>query len=92
MGNILEEIAEKRKADIAVRKQKISPEEMRKKAETIAEKERQEKHMTFPFRQMLARPGINFICEVKRLPHPKELSRRIFLTLQLQKSTKRQER
>ena len=48
MGNILEEIAEKRKADIAVRKQKISPEEMRKKAETIAEKERQEKHMTFP--------------------------------------------
>ena len=36
MGNILEEIAEKRKADIAVRKQKISPEEMRKKAETIA--------------------------------------------------------
>ena len=56
MGNILEEIAEKRKADIAVRKQKISPEEMRKKAETIAEKERQEKHMTFPFRQMLARP------------------------------------
>ena len=66
MGNILEEIAEKRKADIAVRKQKISPEEMRKKAETIAEKERQEKHMTFPFRQMLARPGINFICEVKK--------------------------
>ena len=37
MGNILEEIAEKRKADIAVRKQKISPEEMRKKAESIAE-------------------------------------------------------
>ena len=66
MGNILEEIAEKRKADIAVRKQKISPEEMRKKAETIAEKERQEKHMTFPFRQMLARPGISFICEVKK--------------------------
>ena len=38
MGNILEEIAEKRKADIAVRKQKISPEEMRKRRRALPKK------------------------------------------------------
>jgi indole-3-glycerol phosphate synthase len=74
MMNILEEIAEKRKIDIARRKQKVSLEEIKRQAEEIAQKEKEEYgEFRFRFQKQLARPGINFICEVKKASPSKGL-------------------
>lgn len=66
--NILEEIAEKRRADIAQRKEKLSLEEMKKLAYKKVEEE-----FTFPFQKNLGREGIQFICEVKKASPSKGL-------------------
>ena len=65
--NILEEIAEKRKIDIENRKKIISLEEIKKRAERLAQKELEEKGgFEFSFQKNISRQGINFICEVKK--------------------------
>lgn len=72
--NILEEIAEKRKIDIAARKEKISLEEIKAQAEALAAQEYEKTGgFLFPFKQRLAREGINFICEVKKASPSKGL-------------------
>lgn len=72
--NILEEIAGKRKIAVEARKQQLSLTEIKAQAEELA---RQEKEAAggfpYPFRQKLARPGINFICEVKKASPSKGL-------------------
>ncbi len=65
--NILEEIAEKRKADIELRKQKASFENVKAKALEMAEQEAKANgNFLFPFKESISKEGINFICEVKK--------------------------
>lgn len=65
--NILEEIAEKRKIDIAARKQKVPFEKIKEQAENLAGQELENNgEFQFPFAKNLAKEGINFICEVKK--------------------------
>lgn len=72
--NILEEIAQKRKLDIAGRKEKISLEEIKQSAFQIAEEElAQTGKFLFPFKQSLKKEGISFICEVKKASPSKGL-------------------
>lgn len=72
--NILEEIAEKRKIDIENRKKRISLEEIKKRAERLAQKELEEKGgFEFSFQKNISRQGINFICEVKKASPSKGL-------------------
>ena len=72
--NILEEIAGKRWMDTEKRKEKISLQEMKERAEKIARRELEEKgHYEFPFQRNLSRPGINYICEVKKASPSKGL-------------------
>lgn len=72
--NILEEIAEKRKLDVEKRKRQVSLEEIKSQAEQIAilEKEKNGEYL-FMFRKQLSRPGINYICEVKKASPSKGL-------------------
>lgn len=66
---ILDEIAAKTKERIAKCKEQISFEEMKAKALAIVEKETEngtKPYTVFPFRDNLAKPGISFICEVKK--------------------------
>lgn len=72
--NILEEIAQKRKLDIAGRKERISLEEIKRSAFQIAEEElAQTGKFLFPFKQSLKKEGISFICEVKKASPSKGL-------------------
>lgn len=72
--NILEEIAQKRKLDIAGRKENISLEEIKQSAFQIAEEElAQTGKFLFPFEQSLKKEGISFICEVKKASPSKGL-------------------
>lgn len=65
--NILEEIAEKRKIDIAARKERIPFDQMKTKAEAMAAKEKAENgKFLFPFQKSISGVGIHFICEVKK--------------------------
>lgn len=57
---ILEEIAEKTRERIRKEKQILLPGEMRRQAESM------EKNTGYPFREALKRPGLSFICEVKK--------------------------
>lgn len=61
--NILEEIAEKRKIDIARRKEQCPTEEMKRQALRLADRM---EDFQFPFKQALSGEGIHFICEVKK--------------------------
>lgn len=63
---ILEEIAEKTKGRIQEKKLSIPIEGLRQEAYRIAEEEKESRGFTFPFEQALAKPGISFICEVKK--------------------------
>ena len=57
---ILEEIAEKTKDRVEQAKKHISLAEMKRRAEALPVEG------TFPFEEELRRPGISFICEVKK--------------------------
>ncbi len=57
---ILDEIAAKTRIRVEASKQRISPEEMRAKAEAL------NAGTGFPFEERLKQPGISFICEVKK--------------------------
>lgn len=84
--NILEEIAAKRKVDIAARKEKVSFESVKEQALKIAEKELERYgEFRFPFKKNLKRKGINFICEVKRASPSKGLISKDFPYLEIAK-------
>ena len=73
---ILDEIAAKTKERVAGCKEQISFEEMKAKALAIVEKETEngtKPYTIFPFRDNLAKPGISFICEVKKASPSKGL-------------------
>ncbi|MDR3278458.1 MAG: indole-3-glycerol phosphate synthase TrpC [Oscillospiraceae bacterium] len=57
---ILEELADAARARVALRKKEISPEQMRAAARALPA------GAGFPFEAALRRPGLSFICEVKR--------------------------
>lgn len=84
--NILEEIAQKRKLDIAGRKEKIALEEIKRSAFQIAEKELSKTgEFLFPFEKNLKKEGISFICEVKKASPSKGLIAEDFPYLQIAK-------
>lgn len=87
--NILEEIAEKRRADVEKRKEVHPLEEIKTLAEEKAKKETETSleadagTCSFPFKARLGRPGINFICEVKKASPSKGLIAKDFPYLQI---------
>lgn len=73
---ILDEIAAKTKERVTGCKEQIPFEEMKAKALAIVEKETENgtrPYTVFPFRDNLAKPGISFICEVKKASPSKGL-------------------
>lgn len=88
--NILEEIAKKRKEDIAGRKKRVSLEVIKVQAEEMAKAEL-EKYgcFTYPFFQSLSRKGMNFICEVKKASPSKGLIAEHFPYLEIAKDYER---
>lgn len=65
--NILEEIAAKRRCDLAAKKREIPLEVVKEQAEKLAKAERKDQGaFRFPFKESLAKEGIRFICEVKK--------------------------
>lgn len=84
--NILEEIATKRKMDIAARKEKVSFGFVKEMAEKIAREEyERDREFQFPFKKNLKRKGINFICEVKKASPSKGLIAKDFSYLEIAK-------
>ena len=74
---ILDEIAAKTKERVTGCKEQIPFEEMKAKALAIVEKETEngtKPYTVFPFRDNLAKPGISFICEVKKASYLQLLS------------------
>ncbi len=63
---ILDEIAEKTKKRVAENKQKLPQEEVRREAEARLKRERDEGRELFSFASALQKPGMRFICEVKK--------------------------
>ena len=57
---ILNELADAARERVRIEKKKISPETMRRMAEDIAAE------TGYPFEKALRRPGLSFICEVKK--------------------------
>lgn len=65
--NILEEISSKRIEDVNKQKKIISLEKIKEQAEKIAQAEyKKTGKYLFPFKAAISKPGINFICEVKK--------------------------
>lgn len=64
---ILDEIAAKARVRVAESKKKVSPEEMKQRAEAMPA------DTGFPFEEELKKPGISFICEVKKASPSKGL-------------------
>ena len=84
--NILQEIAAKREIDIRNRKEKISLEEIKKRAEEIANEELLlEGAFTFLFQRNLKKEGIQFICEVKKASPSKGIIAEEFPYLEIAK-------
>ena len=59
--NILEEIAEKTRERIAKEKQQLPLEQLKSLAEAAPKRP--------SFLEALKKPGMSYICEVKKLPH-----------------------
>lgn len=88
--NILEKIAEKRKIDITMRKDKISFWKVKEQAEKIARSEYEKNgKFKFPFKKALQREGINVICEVKRASPSKGLIAKDFPYMEIAKEYER---
>ena len=85
--NILETITERTRERIREQEKQIPPAEMRRMAE--AELREEQTDAVPAFERALRQPGMSFICEVKRRPHPKGSLQRISLTWTLQKIMKR---
>lgn len=84
--NILQEIAQKRKIDVEKRKETHPLEEIKSLAEKKAAEELNEKGaFSFPFKENLAKEGMNFICEVKKASPSKGLIAADFPYLQIAK-------
>ena len=64
---ILDEIAEKTRLRVEEAKRRVTPEQMKAQAEAM------EADTGFPFEKELAKPGISFICEVKKASPSKGL-------------------
>ncbi|MBR5337519.1 MAG: indole-3-glycerol phosphate synthase TrpC [Lachnospiraceae bacterium] len=64
--NILNEIADKTRERIALEKEKLPLSEIRGAAEQLYASQCDGQERTFAFKQALKRPGISFICEVKK--------------------------
>lgn len=62
---ILDEIAARTRERVEAEKRRVSPADMRALAAEAAAKRGAEEN-AFPFRRAVARPGMSFICEVKR--------------------------
>ena len=75
--NILEEIAARTRRRMEEQKARVPLSEMERAARRIAQAEGD---FAFPFRKALEGEDVAFICEVKRLPCPRESSPRISLT------------
>ena len=80
--NILETITERTRERIREQEKLIPPAEMRRMAEAVFREEqagaaanssgdRLEKDYMPVFERALRQPGMSFICEVKRRPHPR---------------------
>ncbi len=66
-GNmILEEIAEKTKERVRAEKRSVSLQEMKALAAEARARLQEEGRAAFPFERALAKPGMSFICEVKK--------------------------
>ena len=76
---ILEQIAADTRLRLIEEKKLVSPEEMKEKALALAADE------TFPFEKMLKKPGIHYICEVKKASPSKGLIAEDFTYLQIAK-------
>lgn len=63
---ILQEIAEKTEERIQVQKREISPDRMKKEALEKAEADVEAGKEAFAFTKALKKPGVSFICEVKK--------------------------
>lgn len=63
---ILQEIAEKTEERIQVQKRELSPDRMKKEALEKAEADIEVGKETFAFTKALKKPGVSFICEVKK--------------------------
>ena len=63
---ILQEIAEKTEERIQVQKRELSPDRMKKEALEKAEADIEAGKETFAFTKALKKPGVSFICEVKK--------------------------
>ena len=88
--NILEEIAVKTRERIAQEKRQVPQEvllEKIKERESL-EQSGEKKRPVRTFLEALQKPGMSYICEVKRPPRQKASSRRTSRTLQSQRSTK----
>ena len=81
--NILEEIAAKTRVRVAENQQKITLAQMKEQAQAL------NADTGFPMEQALKAEGISFICEVKKHPHPRVLSQKIFRTGRLQQIMKK---
>lgn len=76
---ILDEIAARTRERIAEEKKKMPPEDLRRMAEAM------EKNTGFPFEAALRRPGLSFICEVKKASPSKGIIAEEFPYLEIAK-------
>lgn len=80
---ILETIAEATRKRVAAEKEKCSFAEMKEKATAM------NPDTGFPFEQALKKPGMSFICEVKKPPHRRASSQKISPIWRSQRNMKR---
>ena len=65
-NNILDRISAKTRERISVEMRQVPLSEIRRQAERVLQDSRNFSSLSGSFRRALARPGISFICEVKK--------------------------